>query len=78
MARGFLSEGGGAGRSNLVDVEVVIRRETAGAWGIADPDKAGNIIWLPKSQCEVDGDNDPSRRATVTMPSWLASEKGLI
>lgn len=66
------------GRSDLVDLDVVVRRETDNAWGIADPDKAGNIIWLPKSQCEIDDIKYPSKAATLTCPEWLALEKGLI
>ncbi len=65
-------------RSNLIDLDVIVRRETDKAYGIASPDKADEIIWLPKSQCEIDGDDDPSRRATLTCPEWLAKEKGLI
>ena len=66
------------GRSDLVDFDVVVRRETDRAWGIADPNKVGNILWLPKSQCEVDEIAMPSRKATLTCPEWLAKEKGLI
>lgn len=67
-----------SGRSDLVDLEVYVRRETDAAWGIADPDKAGNIIWLPKSQCEIDGGEPPTKKATLTCPEWLAIEKGLV
>jgi len=66
------------GRSDLVDLDVVVRRETDGACGIADPDKAGNIIWLPKSQCQDEDIRIPSRNATLTCPRWLATERGLI
>ena len=68
---------GQAVKSDLVDIEVTVRRETDKAWGIASPHKAGEIIWLPKSQCEIDGDNDPSRRAVLTAPRWLIEDKGL-
>lgn len=67
-----------SGRSDLVDLDVVVRRETDAAWGIADPDKPGNIIWLPKSQCQVDDIKLPSKAATLTCPEWLAMERGLI
>lgn len=65
-------------RSDLVDLEVYLRRETDRAYGIADPDKPGNIIWLPKSQCEIEGGDPPSKLATLTCPEWLAIEKGLV
>lgn len=67
-----------SGRSDLVDLDVVVRRETASAWGIADVNRAGNIIWLPKSQCQIDEVKEPSKAATLTCPEWLAQEKGLI
>jgi len=64
-------------KSDLVDLDVVVRRETDLAWGIADPDKPGSIIWLPKSQCEI-SDREPQGTATLTCPEWLAADKGLI
>ena len=33
----------------------------------------GEEYWLPKSQCEIDEGGK-----TVSMPEWLAEEKGLI
>lgn len=65
-------------RSDLVDLAVVVRRETPGAWGIEDATKPGSIIWLPKSQCEIDDIKQPSKCGTLTCPEWLAKEKGLI
>lgn len=67
-----------SGHSDLVDLDVVVRRETDAAWGIADPDKPGNIIWLPKSQCQVDDIKHPSKAGTLTCPEWLAIERGLV
>lgn len=55
----------------LVDLDVVVKIETALAYGIEDPDGGNELIWMPKSQCELDGD-------TLTCPEWLAKEKGLI
>ncbi|WP_020699576.1 hypothetical protein [Reyranella massiliensis] len=67
-----------AGRSDLVDLDIVIRRETDKAWGIADPNKIGNILWLPKSQCEMSNVKRPRWSATLTCPEWLAKENRLI
>ncbi len=83
MARGFLSEGKGSYerpvRDGLVGVDVTIRRSTEKAWGIAHPDKPGEIIWLPKSLAKVvEGDTDPSRAAKMRMAGWLAKREGLI
>lgn len=58
-------------KSDLVDVDVVVRMDREKSWGIEDPNEEGKLIFLPKSQCERDGN-------TMTMPQWLAREKGLI
>lgn len=42
------------------------------------PDDLTNAVWLPKSQVEVEHDGGQERFVTVTLPEWLAKEKGLI
>lgn len=54
---------------DLVDVSVILKHETDKAWLFSDGTKD---VWIPKSQCEFDG------RQTVTMPEWLATDKGLV
>lgn len=61
-------------KSDLVDIEVEIRAETDRAIMVAIPDR--EPVWLPLSQCEVELTSH--KRATVTMPEWLAIEKGLV
>lgn len=57
-------------RSDLVDIAGEIVGETPQAYRFND----GTLsVWLPKSQCEWDGDDK-----TMAMPEWLAMEKGLI
>ena len=67
-----------SGRSDLVDLDVVLRCETDRAWGFDDPNKVGKVIWLPKSQCQVEEEPAPSKKAVLTCPERLAIEKGLI
>lgn len=55
-------------RSNLVDIDGEIRARTEKAIQFYD---GNQTVWLPLSQIEIDG-------STVTMPEWLALEKGLI
>lgn len=56
----------------MIDLPVTVRVETEMAYGILDEgDEDGPLIWLPKSQCEVDD-------GILTCPEWLAQEKGLI
>lgn len=53
----------------LIDIACVILNETEKAYRINDGAK---IEWVPKSQ--VENNNDGS----ITMPEWLAKEKGFI
>lgn len=77
-------------KSDLIDIEceVVEEREKAVAiWdGVSygedyvDPDtgevrKNRKWTWLPRSQIEIIPNG---KTATVTLPEWLATEKGLI
>lgn len=55
--------------SELVDIAGEIQGETEKAIRFFDGDRT---VWLPKSQVEINDDG------TVTMPEWLAEEKGLI
>jgi len=61
------------GKSNLVEVMGIFRHETEWAWlvdfGLPKP------VWFPKRLVEIDfGDRS---KVTVTMPDWLAVEKGI-
>jgi hypothetical protein len=57
-------------KSDLVDIAGQIWDERPLAYRFHDGDLT---VWLPKSQCEWDPDDK-----TMTMPEWLAKEKGLI
>ena len=59
-------------KSDLVDIAVELRHETKAAYLIFD---GGTECWLPKSQCEYYKERTAE---IVTMPYWLAREKGLI
>lgn len=67
-----------SGLSELKDIEVFLRRETQRAWGIADPNNEGALIWLPKSQCDIEVKEGPGKPDTLTAPEWLLKERGLI
>lgn len=58
--------------NDLIDIagELIAPRETEKAYHFYD---GTTKVWLPKSQCEWDGEEK-----TMTMPEWLALEKGLI
>lgn len=59
-------------KSDLIDIACIIRHETQRAWLI----DVGNEkpVWVPKSQVEVYED----KGTIITMPEWLAKEKGLV
>lgn len=57
------------GKSDIVDIDAELRKETEKAFLIFDGKKAA---WVPKSLVEDNGDG------TFTMPEWLALDKGLI
>lgn len=55
---------------HLVDIAGEIRGETEKAYRFYD---GKETVWLPKSQCEWYEDEK-----SMTMPEWLAKDKGLI
>ena len=72
-------------KSDLIDISVMLRHETANAYLVADGRteiKKGDTVpselrvWVPKSQCELDIVGKSS--AILTLPEWLAVEKGFI
>jgi hypothetical protein len=60
----------GRKQSALVDVAGAVLAETGLAFKFDD---GARVVWLPKSQCEWDPDDE-----TMAMPFWLAKEKELI
>lgn len=55
---------------DLVDLAGELRGETERAWRFFDGERT---VWLPKSLCEWD-----ERDRVMTMPEFVAQEKGLI
>lgn len=60
-------------RSDLIDVVCKIMIDRPNAILVSDGTKQ---VWLPKSQVEIY--ENESKFASITMPEWLAIEKGLI
>ena len=64
-------------KSDLVDLKVMIHSETPKAYFVSDTGDRNDAKWIPKSQCEIF--EDPSTyEITLTIPVWLAEEKGFI
>jgi hypothetical protein len=63
------------GASDLIDLLLVKRAETDKALGVADS-RDSKVIWLPRSQIEFEP--QPGGLIRVTLPQWLAVDKGLL
>lgn len=67
-------------KPELLDFDVSLINETeptsnsSGAWLIRTPES--KKIWVPKSLCTME--EGRKNRWTLTIPAWLAEEKGLI
>ena len=64
----------------MPEIAVTVKRSTERAWGIEDENNPRNIVWLPKSQCQIDfkvtgADTGP---AIITAPEWLLKNKELL
>lgn len=63
-------------KSNIIDIDVAIEARTEKAVLVHDGDKS-KAVWLPLSQIEI-SPTGIGGIETVTLPEWLALEKGLI
>lgn len=53
--------------------------QTGAAWGVTEDEPDDPVIWLPKSQVEIDDeDTELGEVATFEVPEWLAIDKGLV
>lgn len=63
-------------KSNIIDIDVEITARTGKAILVHTGDKE-EAVWLPLSQVEVSASGFAGIE-TVTLPEWLAEERGLI
>lgn len=65
-----------SGKSDLVDICAIVRHRTdRGVLIIHAEEKAP--VWLPLAHVELAA-NEDGRTHTVTVPQWLAEEKGIV
>lgn len=64
------------GKSDLVDLTMQLHVETAKAVLVSDDGEKQNAVWLPLSQIEIEKQRNGV--VIVTLPEWLAIEKGLV
>ena len=60
----------------IVDVTVQIHHRTAKAVLVSDDGSEDRRVWLALSLVEIE--EKPGGVAEITMPEWLAKERGLI
>ena len=61
-------------KSNIFDITARMKRETEKA--ILVDDGGGKEVWLPKGQIEIEFNRNGT--VTISAPTWLLEEKGLI
>lgn len=59
----------------LVDIEVTIHAESKDAIKVSSADTVSDEVWLPRSQIEINTQHGSS--AEITLPRWLAENRGL-
>lgn len=64
-------------KRQLVDFTLKLHAETSLALKVSKDDDAANAVWIPISQIEIN-ERSPGQTLEVTMPEWLAIEKGLV
>lgn len=57
----------------IVDLNATVHAETEKARGFKFSEDQVDLIWIPKSQHEWD-----EREWVISLPEWLAIEKGLV
>lgn len=63
---------------DLVDVDVTVKHETEKAYLVDFVGSFGSkeAAWVPKSQADVE--RKTATRSVMTLPQWLAEEKGMV
>jgi len=65
-------------KSNLIDITVVKHAETTKAVLVSDNGDKSRGVWVPLSQCEIEPEDGEKDIYVLTLPEWLAIDKGLI
>ncbi len=67
-------------RSDLVDLLLFEHHRTAAAVLVSDDGEEKSAVWLPLSQVEIEAKpgRPGGREVLVTLPQWLATDKGLV
>jgi hypothetical protein len=67
-------------KSDILDLRVVVHRQTDRAIQVSEHDELSKAVWLPLSQIEMTPapTKGGMRCADLQIPQWLAEAKGLV
>lgn len=67
-------------KSDILDIRVVVHRQTEAAVLVSEDGDVEKAVWLPLSQIEIDDapSKGRTRYADVQIPEWLAAQRGLV
>ena len=65
-------------RSDLTDIEVMIHADAAKGVLVSTSGDRAEAQWLPKSLVEFEEPIQRGKAQIITLPQWLAEEKGLV
>lgn len=61
----------------VIDMTVFLHHKTPLAILVSE-DEDGKKIWLPKSKIEIEDEDIDHGPLNITVPDWLAQDKGMI
>ena len=62
---------------NIIEIAVQLHAESERAVRVSDDGESNNAVWIPKSQIEAQQDLG-NGVIELSLPEWLALDKGLI
>ena len=65
-------------KSDLIDVTLQLHHKTDKAILVSDDGNRAKAIWLPVAHIEMEPMPGKAGIVVVTLPEWLANDKGLI
>lgn len=60
-----------------VELDLYLVAETGSAYGVTADTPEDSVIWLPKSQVELQREVSLGRVGKFDVPEWLAEDRGL-
>lgn len=65
-------------KSDLQDIDVIYQTETEKAFCVRADEASKKDVWVPKSQCEVEGNRIRGGKVTLTASEQTLIDKGLV